>query len=135
MGRCAGTRGGGQAGALRKDRGVATIVLFYVVSELKTPLKNILGFSLGWADQPARGHLLGPPLQALKSGLCRFGVRSKHTDPPTSTSKALREPGTSTPLGQLSPGPHPGTCCVNPAATTTELAPEVSKEAVAPGPF
>lgn len=111
MGRCVGSRGGGRAGALGKDRGVATIVLFYVVSELKTPLKNVLGFSLGCgcADQPARGHLLGPPLQALKSGLCRFGVSSKNTDPPTSTSKALSEPGASAPLGQLSRGPHPGT--------------------------
>lgn len=109
MGRCVGSRGGGRAGALGKDRGVATTVLFYVVSELKTPLKNVLGFSLGWADQPARGHLPGPPLQALKSGLCRFGVSSKNTDPPTSTSKALGEPGASAPLGQLSLGPHPGT--------------------------
>lgn len=66
-----------------KDPGVATVVPFYVASELKTPLKNILGLSLSLrqANWPARGHLLGPPRQALKSDLRGFGVRTGNTAP------------------------------------------------------
>ena len=108
---------------------MATVVPVYVASELKTPLKNILvslSLSLRRANWPGRGHLLGPPRQALKSDLCGFGVRTGNTAP---ILRFQRDPGASPAPGLLSLLPPPG---LHPAASEALAAPSLSSVPLRP---
>lgn len=100
---------------LGKDPGKATIILFSVVSETKTPLKEH-SWPLSQMGQPAEKGVTCwiPPCWLGRVATITFGSSTRTQTHPAPTSKAPQGLGAEHPLsGQLSLCPQPSTLSVN----------------------